>query len=649
MTTTTFTDGQTLIKSSWLNDINTVCYGALGSSGVVPTNGTQVIANLGLSGGAGAGSIGYTPSGTGAVATTVQAKLQQTVSVTDFGADPTGVADSTAAFNAAITAMNLIGGGTVMVPAGTYLALSIAMLSNVTLELRAGATIKKNGGAGTTQILNFTGTVSGTTSALTANASVGNNSVTVTNGALFSVGQYVLVYDLTYAYGTTGRNQEIQQIQSIASNVITFYNRITGSYATASTATLAVLSAVVNSHIKGPGALQVPVGTSGGCILQNYSYNCTMDGVELIGFHEYPGIRFDSCNQFKVTNNRFHDGQGSVIGGTSGLAVVTNEASYYGLILGNSFVNYNQILITNNSQFITFAVNSCNSSIDDSVNTHGSGNKNILITGNQILNGGQYGIGIGFNGDNAPDTNIVISNNIIVNTYNTAINIGGNNVDIKVVGNQIYKNETSSSGLWYGIFINTGSSSVDVSNNFVDGTGATTIDRMIYLVGVTDATVNNNTCQNNSNNYGIGVNGCTRVDVINNKVKSIASYTYYINGVNSTCRVLGNASDTTTTSIDTATYVDGNSWQMLTGSATYTPGTLVTMTGVTTTISVTGALLGDYVTAVSNSVDLQGVTLTAYVSSSGVVTARFFNSTTGSITLSSATLAVRVTKKLGVG
>jgi hypothetical protein len=61
--------------------------------------------------------VSYTPSGTGAVATNVQAKLRESVSVLDFGADPTGVADSTTAIQNAINS----GAKRVIAPAGgTY-------------------------------------------------------------------------------------------------------------------------------------------------------------------------------------------------------------------------------------------------------------------------------------------------------------------------------------------------------------------------------------------------------------------------------------------------------------------------------------------------------------------------------------------------
>jgi hypothetical protein len=63
----------------------------------------------------------YTAPYTGAVATTVQAKLGQIVSVKDFGAVGNGTTDDTAAIQAAVNALSASGkGGTVLLPAGTY-------------------------------------------------------------------------------------------------------------------------------------------------------------------------------------------------------------------------------------------------------------------------------------------------------------------------------------------------------------------------------------------------------------------------------------------------------------------------------------------------------------------------------------------------
>jgi hypothetical protein len=63
-----------------------------------------------------ASGIIYDPAGTGAVATTVQAKLRETVSVADFGAVGDGVTDDSPAVFAAATYLNSIGGGTLYFP-----------------------------------------------------------------------------------------------------------------------------------------------------------------------------------------------------------------------------------------------------------------------------------------------------------------------------------------------------------------------------------------------------------------------------------------------------------------------------------------------------------------------------------------------------
>ena len=87
-------------------------------------------------------NITYTPPFTGGVAETLSAKLAQTVSVLDYGADPTGVLDSTSAINTAIA-----NNGFVLIPFGTYRCdNSIVIQSSYTDQkfvAMQGATLKR--------------------------------------------------------------------------------------------------------------------------------------------------------------------------------------------------------------------------------------------------------------------------------------------------------------------------------------------------------------------------------------------------------------------------------------------------------------------------------------------------------------------------
>jgi len=77
------------------------------------------------------------------------------------------------------------------------------------------------------------------------------------------------------------------------------------------------------------------------------------------------------------------------------------------------------------------------------------------------------------------------------------------------------------------------------------------------------------------------------------------------------------------------------------GAVTYDPPSIAAGGQATTTVTATGAFLGDTVTA-SFSNSLGGLTLSAYVSSTNTVTCVFFNPTAGAIDLASGTLRVKV-------
>lgn len=82
----------------------------------------------------GSSLVGYIQGSASSVATTVQAKLRQTVSVKDFGAVGDGTTNDTTAIQAAINAMNSIGGGQVYFPSGTYKTGALTMYANIAIQ-----------------------------------------------------------------------------------------------------------------------------------------------------------------------------------------------------------------------------------------------------------------------------------------------------------------------------------------------------------------------------------------------------------------------------------------------------------------------------------------------------------------------------------
>lgn len=97
--------------------------------------------------------VSYSPPFTGGVTTTVQAKLSEATSVKDFGAVGDGVTDDTAAFQAAVAAVD-----NVLVPSGDYVISSVPITKSVTFTCRNGAVFKRKAGLDIRQSYWNTGT-----------------------------------------------------------------------------------------------------------------------------------------------------------------------------------------------------------------------------------------------------------------------------------------------------------------------------------------------------------------------------------------------------------------------------------------------------------------------------------------------------------
>ena len=87
------------------------------------------------------GNINYTQGGTGSVTRTVTNKLQELVSVKDFGAVGDGVTDDTAALNAASASCALLG-KSLFVPSGTYKTTGTWNIGNINVEFEDASNTK---------------------------------------------------------------------------------------------------------------------------------------------------------------------------------------------------------------------------------------------------------------------------------------------------------------------------------------------------------------------------------------------------------------------------------------------------------------------------------------------------------------------------
>lgn len=177
-----------------------------------------------------------------------------------------------------------------------------------------------------------------------------------------------------------------------------------------------------------------------------------------------------------------------------------------------------------------------------------------------------------------------------------------------------------------------GASSTIFSNNtFSNNGGSVTTTGGMRIRGTVPSA-----CGNNFNAFNGSGNGaiCIRVEVSN-------------------ATVGGNSEANSTTLVSTSgiggSVLFGNNPASggaipLTVATTVNPADLADGAGETiATVTVTGAALGDFVAA-SFSLDLQGITMTPYVSSANTVSVRFQNETGGAINLASGTLRVKVVR-----
>jgi polygalacturonase len=436
---------------------------------------------------------GFIQAGTGAVQRTVESKLQDVVSVKDFGAVGDGVADDTAAIQAACTAAKAITFGP---STNSYrITGTIALTSNTTL-LMQGATITQ--ATDQTPILNATSTDNVT---ITGGRFVGKSEATYTN----SPSSLAICITAGNATDLTVTSNKFENFYYSPLMVNSGGNRIDFS----------------GNNVKGPGSAVLGV---------NVNYRNTT-GATITG------------TNLRIANNDIYDtAQGIIVGqGSSNIVIdgnvihdIINEHGIYADSGLRNLVISNNV-IRNTGVFGTGLKVQCNDSF-------GVQPQCIVITGNVINVTGTDGILID-NTTGSPTLttlDVTISSNSILNAGAYAIDVRDAQ-DCTVVGNTLIA--PGQSGILWDNCVG-----LLVSDNYVRGSATSGLRDITQSHDVTvknNVIVNCATANAVGDEFGILLNGGAANCVIDGNIISDANANmqygiYHIPALNSTLSITRN-------------------------------------------------------------------------------------------------------------
>lgn len=354
MASTQFTDSQTPVVAAWLNDVNDAVY-----EGIFPSPISSA-------------SIAYTPTGTGAVTTTVQAKLREFVSVKDFGAVGNGTTDDTVAIQNALNANACI-----HFPVGTY-----KITSEITLNSN---NVLFGDGQGATTLLFYKTSNPATSEFMLAARQESNiliENLTIKSNAyadgLFDVGTYYAGPPKRYVGGDAGKINGL--LISSCSNVT-----------------------VQNCEITGFNYDGIRVSVEGSNPSTDYNYNLKFD--KLYGHHclvtplDILGTINYTVTNCTMTDNGHYTSQ--YIDGSTG----------YGIVLGRT-ASASQLP----SRSGICANNYCARNVRHGIDAHSA--VDLLISNNICEDNLAMGIGVLDYSGSADDKTgaVVVQNNLIKHT-----------------------------------------------------------------------------------------------------------------------------------------------------------------------------------------------------------------------------------------
>lgn len=258
----------------------------------------------------------YTPAGTGAVTTTVQSKLRETVSVKDFGAVGDGVTDDTTAIQ---NAVNAASGKILCFPSGTYLISSSISFLAWSGNIVGRGVIKAKSNTAISYVINLTNATNVHWSDV--GLDMGQTSTTLDGDVRTNVGFYIkdardcIFTDINITNVRVGQPIYIDGTSSVSPSALNgskriFFENIQCMAYSYTTVDIGAAIYIRSDFYTGDGG-GIYYSASNGCKKADYTLdatvayqrttsdiyfnNCHLENLERVGYFNVKNVHFTNC------------------------------------------------------------------------------------------------------------------------------------------------------------------------------------------------------------------------------------------------------------------------------------------------------------------------------------------------------------------
>jgi hypothetical protein len=388
----------------------------------------------------------------------------------------------------------------------------------------------------------------GTGATLSANGVEGQWTVsTGTNNPVLATG------DIVYISDSTTDNAELNRVVSVAGTnpyVVTLHASLINDYATASTAQIRKLNAVINTSIE--NIRLWGNGTTNGGVWYEYAYDCDVRTAWFTGIYGTALLYFNSAHM-TVNDYDMRDGTDNT-NNSYGMNVASS--SHHGLFTNNYSENLREHAFGTGAKHHVFAHNTMRNHYDDGVNTHGNGASRVTFASN-LVSGVQagHGIVVGQSVGTAADSYVSVIGNIVEECNQSGIYVAGGTSAIThhvlVADNIVRRNGRQANGANPQINVYAGATAafltdIEVRDNIVSGIASVDTGRLIYVSGGTNVRIAGNHCDTAFNEYGIQQDGAsTNNSITDNLIRNVDSNNIRTVATNTGMLVARNRSDDT--------------------------------------------------------------------------------------------------------